>query len=78
MTRLRISLTTNLKRLNQFIISLGTSWMLGSWMGAKGKQDLWTKKKPEVVVALRHVAIIQSTESSNRTWEIKRREIAPA
>ena len=52
--------------------------MLGSWMGAKGKQALWTKKKPEVVVALRHVAIIQSTESSNRTWEIKPREIAPA
>jgi Fic family protein len=35
-------------------------------MEAKGKQDLWTRQKPEVLVALRERAMIQSVESSNR------------
>ena len=29
-------------------------------MEAKGKQDLWTQQKPEVLAALREQAIIQS------------------
>lgn len=32
----------------------------------KGKQDLYKKQAPEMLENLRHVAIIQSTESSNR------------
>jgi Fic family protein len=47
-------------------IPLGTSWLLGSCMEARGKQDLWLKTKPETIEALRELAIIQSTESSNR------------
>jgi len=35
-------------------------------MEAKGKQDLWTRQKPEVLAVLRERAMIQSVESSNR------------
>ena len=42
----------------------------------KGKQELYKKQAPEMLENLRHVAIIQSTESSNRlegiTADIKR------
>lgn len=47
-------------------VPLGTSWLLGACMEARGKQDLWMKRKPEVLAALREQAIIQSAESSNR------------
>jgi Fic family protein len=35
-------------------------------MEARGKQELWTRQKPEVLKALRDQAIVQSVESSNR------------
>lgn len=35
-------------------------------MEARGRQDLWTRRKPEVLAALRERAIVQSVESSNR------------
>ena len=35
-------------------------------MEARGKEALWLQKKPEVLKALRELAIIQSAESSNR------------
>jgi len=35
-------------------------------MEARGKQDLWVQTKPDVLEALRELAIIQSAESSNR------------
>src|SRR5579862_8514531 len=35
-------------------------------MESKGKQDLWARQKPEILMALREHAIIQSVESSNR------------
>ena len=47
-------------------IPVGTSWLLGSCMESRGKQDLWMKQKPEVLEVLREQAIIQSVESSNR------------
>lgn len=47
-------------------IPLSTSWLLASCMEARGKQDLWTRQKPEVLKALRDQAIVQSVESSNR------------
>ncbi len=53
-------------RLAATTISLGTGWLLGASMEARGKQDLWLKQKPEVLAALREQAIIQSAESSNR------------
>ncbi len=45
---------------------MGTSWLLAACMEARGRQELWTKQKPEVLRALRAQAIVQSTESSNR------------
>src|SRR6185295_1389402 len=47
-------------------VPLGTAWLLGACMEARGKQELWTHQKPEVLAALRQQSIIQSTESSNR------------
>jgi len=35
-------------------------------MECRGKQDLWTRQKPELLSTLRELAIIRSTESSNR------------
>lgn len=47
-------------------IPLSTVWLLGSCMESLGKQELWIRKKPEVLEVLRELAIIQSVESSNR------------
>jgi len=35
-------------------------------MEARGKQELWKHRKPEVLEALRELAVVQSAESSNR------------
>src|SRR5665648_600657 len=47
-------------------IPVGTGWLLGACMEARGRQDLWIRQKPEVLAVLREQAIIQSAESSNR------------
>ncbi|MCD4774470.1 MAG: Fic family protein [Candidatus Aegiribacteria sp.] len=47
-------------------IPVSTVWLLGSCMEALGKQELWIRKKPEVLEFLRELSIIQSVESSNR------------
>jgi Fic family protein len=54
------------KKLAEISIPVGTGWLLGACMEARGKQDLWMRQKPEVLEALREQAIIQSVESSNR------------
>jgi len=54
------------KKLTELSIPVGTGWLLGSCMEARGKQDLWLRQKPEVLGVLREQAIIQSVESSNR------------
>lgn len=54
------------KKLVEMAIPVGTGWLLGSCMEARGKQDLWIRQKPEVLEVLREQAIIQSVESSNR------------
>ena len=54
------------KKLAEASIPVGTGWLLGSCMEARGKQDLWLRQKPEVLEVLREQAIIQSAESSNR------------
>src|ERR1700722_3402198 len=53
-------------KLAKLAIPIGTGWLLGACMEARGKQDLWIRQKPEVLEVLREQAIIQSTESSNR------------
>ncbi len=52
--------------LDNITIPPATSWLLGSCMEARGKQTLWLRTTPEVLKALRDVAVIQSSESSNR------------
>jgi len=47
-------------------IPLGVSWQFGMVMEAKGRQDLYEKQSPEVLRTLRELAIVESTESSNR------------
>ena len=59
-------LTLDSGRLAAATIPIGTGWLLGACMEARGKQDLWVKQKPEVLAALRDQALIQSAESSNR------------
>lgn len=59
-------LTLDSKKLAETAVPLGTTWLLGFCMEAKGKQDLWIRQKPEVLRILREQAIIQSVESSNR------------
>ena len=59
-------LTLDPRRLAEATIPLGTSWLLGACMEARGKQDLWLRQKPEVLEVLREQAVIQSVESSNR------------
>jgi len=59
-------LTLRREKLGGVSVPLGTGWLLGACMEARGKQDLWLRHKPEVLRVLREQAIIQSAESSNR------------
>ncbi len=59
-------LTLDSTRLAAATIPIGTGWLLGACMEARGKQDLWVKQKPELLAALRDLAMVQSVESSNR------------
>jgi Fic family protein len=59
-------LTLRLDTLRKLSVPVGTGWLLGECMEAKGKQELWTRQRPEVLAALREQAVIQSAESSNR------------
>ena len=54
------------KKFAEVSIPISSVWLLGSCMEALGKQELWIRKKPEVLEVLRELAIIQSVESSNR------------
>lgn len=54
------------KRFVGATISLGVSWHLGMVMESKGRQDFYEKQSPEVLRTLRELAIVESTESSNR------------
>lgn len=51
---------------NELKYPQGIVWLIGQCMEAKGKQDLWQQTRPEVMNALKDIAIIQSAESSNR------------
>lgn len=54
------------ERLARRHVPLSTAWFLGACMEARGRQDVWTRRKPEVLAVLREQAVIQSAESSNR------------
>jgi Fic family protein len=59
-------LSLNPEKLKSISIPVGTGWLLGACMEARGKQELWTRQKPEILKVLREQALIQSVESSNR------------
>lgn len=66
MPRKRIILTTRADVFSNARVPVSTGWLLGDCMEFRGKQDLWTRQRPELLQALREQAIIQSAESSNR------------
>jgi Fic family protein len=45
---------------------MSTNWLLNDLAEAKGKQELYTRQSPQILKALREMALIQSVESSNR------------
>lgn len=47
-------------------VPIALSWLMGSVMESKGRQELYERQRPEVLKSLRELAIIQSAESSNR------------
>jgi Fic family protein len=53
-------------RLRDFLVPMSTNWLLNDLAEAKGKQELYTRQSPQVLRALREMALVQSVESSNR------------
>ena len=53
-------------RLRDLAVPMSTAWLLSDIAEAKGRQELYTRQSPQVLKALREMALIQSTESSNR------------
>ena len=53
-------------RLRDFAVPMGTNWLLNDIAEAKGKQKLYTHQSPQMLKALREMALVQSVESSNR------------
>lgn len=53
-------------RLGDFKLPLSTVWLLSDIAEAKGRQDLYTRQSPQVLQALREMAMVESVESSNR------------
>ena len=54
------------RRLRDHTLPMSTAWLLNDIAEAKGKQELFTRQSPQMLKALREMALIQSTESSNR------------
>lgn len=54
------------QRLRNFTVPMSTAWLLNDLAEAKGKQELYTRQAPQVLKALREMALVQSVESSNR------------
>ena len=53
-------------RLHNFALPMSSAWLLNDIGEAKGRQELFTRQSPQVLKALREMALIQSAESSNR------------
>jgi hypothetical protein len=52
--------------LGKLSLPQGTVWLLESLAEARGKQGLYQAQSPQLLEALREMALIESTESSNR------------
>ncbi len=53
-------------RLAETQLPLGTVWLLEKLAESKGKQALYEKQSPQILRALREMALVESIESSNR------------
>ena len=53
-------------RLRDLTMPTSTAWLLNDIAESKGRQDLFRKQSPQLLQALREMALIQSVESSNR------------
>lgn len=53
-------------RLRELSLPTGTVWLISDIAEAKGRQQLYAKQSPQLLKALREMALIQSVESSNR------------
>lgn len=53
-------------RLKELTLPLSTVWLLESLAESKGRQTLYEKQSPQMLKALRELALVESTESSNR------------
>ena len=54
------------QRLRDHTLPMSTAWLLNDIAEARGKQELFTHQSPQMLKTLREMALIQSTESSNR------------
>ena len=54
-------------RLRDHQLPMSTAWLLNDIAESKGRQDLFSRQSPQVLKALRDVAVIQSAESSTAT-----------
>lgn len=54
---------------------MSTNWLFNDIAEAKGRQELYTRQSPQLLKALRDMALVQSAESSNRIEGVT---VAPA
>jgi Fic family protein len=54
------------KGLVDYKLPLSTVWLMNDIAEAKGRQELYTKQSPQILKALREMAMVESVESSNR------------
>src|SRR5438105_15301282 len=54
------------KGLRDFKLPMSTVWLMNDIAEAKGRHVLYTKQAPQILKALREMAMVESVESSNR------------
>src|SRR5438105_11803905 len=54
------------KGLRDFKLPMSTVWLMNDIAEAKGRQGLYTRQAPQILKALREMAMVESVESSNR------------
>ncbi len=59
-------MTFRRNRLREFTLPISTALLMSDIAEAKGKQELYTRQSPQLLKALREMALVQSAESSNR------------
>ena len=59
-------LTLREETFDRVTLPVSVGWLLADCMEFRGKQELWSRQRPEVLESLRQQAVIQSVESSNR------------